>query len=61
MTLEEWIQSDEPTPNGCQCMVDLTGGTTAGKVRVLDRARKRGMSVSCLDSERVDRLKFQPL
>lgn len=61
MTVEEWIQSDEPAPNGCQCMVDLTGGTTAGKVRVLDHARKRGMSVSCLDSERVDRLKFQPL
>lgn len=62
MTLEEWIQSNEPAPKRCRCMVDLTGGTTAAKVRVLDHARSRSMSVSCLDfSEGFDRLKFQPL
>jgi len=61
-SLEEWIQSDEPAPKGRRCMVDLTGGTTAAKVRVLDHSRKRSMSVSCLDSaEGFDRLKFQPL
>ncbi len=62
MTLEEWIQSNEPALIGCRCMVDLTGGTTAAKVRVLEHARSRSISVSCLDfSEGFDRLKFQPL
>lgn len=62
MTLEEWIQSNEPALIGLRCMVDLTGGTTAAKVRVLEHARSRSMSVSCLDfSEGFDRLKLQPL
>lgn len=60
--LEDWIESDEPSAPVARRMVDLTGGTTAAKIRALEYARKRGMSVSCFDvSGGFNQLKFQPL
>lgn len=54
MSLQDWLRTGSTGTDRSRQMLDVTGGTTASKVRAVDHARKLGMLVSCLDSSSDD-------